>query len=195
MTPRTPRTPETGEEHRIREAHRVEHVPGDFGPRSWCAADDRAQPCDTQVLIGILDAERVREDEARALPDPAAIRKALLLALPGTDGQGRLMVDVVDGALRATSGARALPDPTEPLRRFAEDIDKVVSEAGIDGRFIAGTLADVRWVPQEAVIDALLLIPGLPCPMRSSITYQPCVLPWGHNADPDRFHRFERASR
>jgi hypothetical protein len=78
------------------------------------------------------------------------------------------------------------------LRPFAEDIDKVIAEAGIEGRLMAGTLLDARWVPQGAVESTLALIPGLPCPMRSSVTDQPCVLTWGHPMDSAvRFHRFE----
>lgn len=82
-------------------------------------------------------------------------------------------------------------EPSPALRAFAEDIDKTITEAAIDGRHMAGTLLDVRWVPEAAVKAALALIPGLPCPMRSSLTDAPCVLSWGHpSASDERFHQF-----
>ena len=76
------------------------------------------------------------------------------------------------------------------VRQFSEALDGAV-QAALPAQSVADKVwqdRNDRWVPLSAVESAAR---GLPCPMRSSITDQPCVLTWGHPPASDtRFHKF-----
>jgi hypothetical protein len=89
----------------------------------------------------------------------------------------------------AREAREARPDGVD-LRRFSEALDSAV-QAALPAQSVADKVwqdRNDRWVPLPAIESAAA---GLPCPMRSSLTDEPCVLTWGHEpAGPERFHRF-----
>jgi hypothetical protein len=78
----------------------------------------------------------------------------------------------------------------DDLRALSEALDRAFQSA-LPATSVAEPVWQERndqWVPLSVFDDVTR---GLPCPMRSSLTDEPCVLTWSHPADSaTRFHRF-----
>jgi hypothetical protein len=167
----------TPAERDIRDRHKVDvRVTG----ISWCGHDQAPQPCDSQVLIGILDRQRDAVDNLREKVERALAEFEQLAGTYGYNG------DRAKGSwLTARLAIRALlPGDTAPG-------GPIVSERDSDGRL----LADRPWWSKE--LREKVERPDLSCPKCGVNSHDNNGEGWTHACDqrflgalanlPDRF--------